>query len=110
MRQESTSGVGIAAVIGVLLLGLAPILYFLSLGPAVLLVTSEMLDEEAAEMFYAPLILLAETCRPAEVAMQAYIELWEPVIEVPTVQYSPPMSLPAALPAAAPSPPPANSY
>ena len=103
MRREAGSGVGIAVTVAVLL-GLAPVLYCLSLGPAVLLANSGLLAVETAEAFYTPLFLLADSWEPAETVLRVYVELWDSPAAAATL----PANCP--LPTSVPLPPPAPSY
>jgi hypothetical protein len=99
MRRETGGGIAIAMVITGLLL-LLPALYFLSVGPAVWLIHSGWLNETAAEVVYTPLILLCESCSPAENVLSAYVELWEPTTAVMVTPAN------APLPSVVPPPPP----
>ncbi len=69
------SGLAIALVIALLL----PIFYVLSIGPAVYVLRAtgpNREQEEAAEVFYFPLIFLHQTT-PLREPIEAYVEFWE---------------------------------
>lgn len=73
-REEKRGGAGCA--IGLVLLLLLPGLYVLGLGPAALLAKTYSAAEPPLVIFYFPLIALAENCRPIDVALRWYVELW----------------------------------
>lgn len=57
---------------------LTPLLYFLSIGPAILIHEHAPKQlQEAIELFYYPVIMLAETFPLFRKLLQAYGSLWE---------------------------------
>jgi hypothetical protein len=96
MRREDKGGWGVAVIVVAIAL-LLPVLYVLSLGPAVRLVNGGFLSESAAEAFYTPLIFVAENCAPAGYVLDAYENLWEPTTSAPPLP--PPTAAPLSQPA-----------
>ena len=69
-----------AAAVGVLLLVLLPILYVLSIGPAIWLHDHGFMPgplEDIAEAVYTPLVWAASLSPALEAPLDFYIELWE---------------------------------
>jgi hypothetical protein len=60
-----------------LLLFFLPVLYVLSVGPAVWLVNNGSLDEDTAKAFYWPLRIAIEACSPFRDALAWYISLFD---------------------------------
>jgi len=72
-------GSPVLVVIGlVVVLLLLPMIYVLSVGPAVRMVHTGSLSEHAAETIYYPLIVIHEALPPVGVVLDRYIELFEP--------------------------------
>ena len=69
--KRTGSGAAVALLIAILL----PILYVLSIGPVVALVEKTGVGDEAARVFYAPVIWLHDNT-PLEKPLEAYAELW----------------------------------
>lgn len=77
--QESSSrssGAGMAfAVMAICVL--SPVLYFLSIGPVLLVFRKTGSDLAILNFVYAPLIWLYQSCEPLRPLMDWYIKLWE---------------------------------
>ena len=73
-RRRDLRGSG--AVLAFLLLVLLPILYFLSLGPAILLVNQGVVNEDTLEIVYFPVILVYDVMPPLQAPIDWYIRLW----------------------------------
>jgi len=69
--KRTGSGAAVALVLALLL----PILYVLSIGPVGALVEKTGVGEEAAWVFYAPVIWLHDNT-PLKEPLEAYAELW----------------------------------
>ena len=74
--MEESRRSGPAAVVVILVLIALPILYVLSLGPAVWLMEHNYLDRETARHIYYPLIFAAESIPLVRSVMQWYMELF----------------------------------
>lgn len=84
MRRDSAVGIYVAsAILGLVVL--LPGIYFLSLGPAVRLVSYKLLSESAVETVYFPLLYVAENCDPLAHAIEMYVEFCDPLISPPAV-------------------------
>jgi len=80
-NKQGTVGPVAFTVIG--LLALLPILYVLSSGPAVGLVARDYISQDTIEVVYSPLDFVCQRCTPFEQAMSWYVDLFQPVYEVP---------------------------
>jgi hypothetical protein len=74
--EESRKSGGAAVVFVILALIALPILYVLSLGPAVWLMEHNYLDRDLARHIYYPLIFVAESIPLVRSVMQWYMELF----------------------------------
>jgi hypothetical protein len=75
-RDEKRGGSGVA--IGCLLMLLfVPLLYVLSVGPAVWLVEHYPATEYAINILYTPLSLVAESFSPVKAFFEWYIDFWQ---------------------------------
>lgn len=73
-RQSGSATPVLAAIL--ILVVVAPILYLLSLGPAVWLVEHGFIAGESIETFYLPVIALHESCPPIQPILEGYVELF----------------------------------
>ena len=77
--QESSSrssGAGMTfAVLAMCVL--SPLLYFLSIGPALLVFRKTGSDLTVLNYIYAPVIWLYHNCEPLQPLMDWYVRLWE---------------------------------
>lgn len=74
-RTRRGWGVWIAGLV------LLPLLYVLSIGPAAWLLDHGYMSEpveEALTVFYTPLVLVYDSNQTFEVALDAYLSLWQP--------------------------------
>ena len=67
---------GSGAVLAFLVLLLLPILYFLSVGPAILLVNQGVVNEEVLDIVYFPLIQIYDLMPALQAPMDWYLSLW----------------------------------
>jgi len=74
-RRESSGQV--VVVVALLLLFLLPVLYVLSLGPAIMLSEHGYLNSEVWDWVYAPLVLIYESCPPTQKPLEWYASLFE---------------------------------
>jgi hypothetical protein len=83
-------------VIGAILLVLLTLLliYVASLGPALLLHSHGMLNEDVGEAIYTPLVWAANSTAVIETPLSYYVSLWVP-------EDPPPAPIPAPIPAPA---------
>jgi hypothetical protein len=72
-RQGSTSFV---AVVLVLLLVIAPLLYALSIGPAVVLLNWGTIDQEQLNFAYAPIRYVHYHFKGSRPLIEAYVQIW----------------------------------
>lgn len=72
--KENRSGCAIAVTIGFVLL---PVLYLLSIGPAVWLVEHKRMPEPLAEVIYAPVLILADWAPAFRNLLEWYIQFWD---------------------------------
>jgi hypothetical protein len=76
MRERDDKHGGLGVAIGlVLMLLFLPVLYVLSIGPAVLLIKSSDSFAWVGLMYY-PLEVIGEACQPFDAGIRWYIELW----------------------------------
>ena len=80
-NDQRTVGPVAFTVIG--LLALLPILYVLSSGPAVGLASRDYISQDTMEVVYSPLDFVCQRYTPFEQAMSWYVDLFQPVYEVP---------------------------
>jgi hypothetical protein len=73
-RDDKRGGLGVAIGLVLMLLFL-PVLYVLSIGPAVLLIKSSGSFAWVGLMYY-PLEVIGEACQPFDAGIRWYIELW----------------------------------
>jgi hypothetical protein len=76
MNQAENPGKNSAALIVIVGVLLLPVLYVLSLGPAVMIVDRTGMGEDFAKIFYYPLIWLHENT-PLAGPLEWYVSLWE---------------------------------
>ena len=74
-KDKSSRGGGAVVVAILLLLMAVPLLYVLSIGPAVLYYADRQ-DTSWPEAFYMPLIWLSDNSEIAERVLEGYVELW----------------------------------
>ena len=67
------------AVIGVLVL--LPLLYILSAGPVIGLMSRGYVSESATMAVYSPLNFVCESCTPVDEGMRWYVDLFRPADE-----------------------------
>ena len=77
-NERKSAGPSLAALVLALSFIVKPILYVLSIGPAIWLSKRGHLDPKTVDPSYAPLQWCYENSRPVKVALDQYIELWEP--------------------------------
>jgi hypothetical protein len=77
MRMEGSIATGVTAI-ALAALVVLPLLYVLSLGPAVRMCCADLVSEKAIETSYYPLIKLAENYEPAGELLLSYITCWVP--------------------------------
>jgi hypothetical protein len=72
-RQGSA---GFIAAVVVLLLVCAPLLYALSIGPAIVLFHRGTIDEEQIDRAYAPILYIDNRCEASRPLLRGYVRLW----------------------------------
>lgn len=73
--RPASGGHTFVIVLAILIALLLPILYCLSIGPAVLLISAGYISEGTAQVFYTPLIWLHEHTSFAPI-LEWYVEFW----------------------------------
>src|SRR5436190_17219483 len=110
-REKSRGGMGGAILLVMAVLFLLPVLYVLSCGPAVALMTRGYMSQEAFQTTYTPLRIAAQSSSWIGRTLERYAELWAasrpapapPPASVATPNPAPaPMSVPATSPPGAP--------
>ena len=59
-----------------IVLTLSPVLYVLSIGPALLLLKQRVISERTWQIAYAPVVLPAYQTKPTRDALIGYMKLW----------------------------------
>ena len=82
MEERKKSGVAGCVVIGVIGF-IVPVLYVLSIGPAVLVLANYPAAEPWMNPVYFPIVFVADNCSQAEDALAWYVDLWGGGVSVP---------------------------
>lgn len=75
-ESSSRGGVGLTFVV-LMICALLPLLYFLSIGPVLLLFRKTGSDLQLLNYIYAPVVWLYHHCEPLQPLMDWYVKLWE---------------------------------
>ena len=100
------------AIILIVLVVVLPLLYILSIGPAIWLLQSGYVGDEMIGAFYLPVIALHDNVPAIGHVLEKYVEFFEPSQPVAPPMTPPAMpapAVPAPAPSAVPAPAPAAS-
>ena len=81
MANKPSRKTSVAAIVGILVV-LAPILYFLSLGPALVMLRQGTVSKQQVSTFYLPLLGLGQVAPPFGALTRWYGSLWVDLDEV----------------------------
>jgi len=86
-ESKDSSGTAIVVAVVAVIFVLLPLLYVGAIGPIIWLHDREYIhvdSESVIEKAYSPLGSAAEMCRPLQVALHWYMELWRSATPAPT--------------------------
>jgi len=79
-------------------IGLAIVVYVLSVGPAIKLAHRSVVSHSFIAMTYSPLEWSAHHCRPLDLFLQWYTDKWEPSFASPSLSEQQFLAVPAGVP------------